>query len=103
MMILAVQLLQAKEWKSIGQYRRHRGTDELAATDWLKKDRKRNTLRWHATNLYNLSQDSGYIHYNTFAQKRDFYKWMDDNRFERGHEVKWEGWPLTQLMARFIS
>lgn len=81
----------AREWKSLRQYRNINGSDSIAQGHWLKKDRKRNTATWQAANQYNILTADGYAHYDNFSQKRDFYKWVDDYRYSKGHEVKWAG------------
>lgn len=81
----------AREWKSIRQYHKTTGIDTLGVHDWLRKDRKKETERWHTVNATNLNTTDGYIHYDNFSQKRDFYKWIDDYRYSKGHEVKWAG------------
>lgn len=83
--------VQAREWKSLKQCSVQTGKDSLAAGDWLRKDRRKNTHKWQVANRYNLLQSDGYKEYTTFGQKRDFYKWIDDTRFAQGHEVKWAG------------
>lgn len=80
-----------REWKSLRQYNKEHNSSTLAEGHWLKKDRKKDTHAWHAANKYNLLRKDGYSEYSTFSQKRDFYKWLDDTRFAKGHEVKWAG------------
>lgn len=90
-MLLCFFSSQAREWKTMKQLQRETGRDSLQQGEWTKRDRKKNTHRWQAANKYNLQQEDGYRQYENFSQKRDFYKWMDDTRFAKGHEVKWAG------------
>ena len=47
----------AKEWKSIKEYQKATNSITLEATDWLKSDRKKNTIVWQNANIYNITYD----------------------------------------------
>ena len=90
-LLLTALSINAREWRNMRKYRQTTGTTTLAAGEWLRKDRKHNTAIWLSANTYNILTADGHTHYTTFAQKRDFYKWVDDERHKHGHEVKWAG------------
>lgn len=90
-LLLTASSSDAREWRTIRKYERSKGTSILTEGDWLKKDRKRNTEAWKQANRYNIKAADGYTHYTSFAQKRDFYKWVDAETHQQGHEVKWAG------------
>lgn len=94
---LCVSLLgHSKEWKSLKAYKKATTLQELSASDWLKHDRKKNTLVWQKANDYNLNANLP-NEYNTISQRRDFYKWLNSTLKTKGHEVIWPA------MAYFIS
>jgi len=89
-------LAHGKEWKSLRAYKKATQKEKLAPSDWLKKDRKQNTIVWQKANAYNLSKDL-YTEYTTIIQRRDFYNWLYTDLKQKGHEVLWPA------MAYFIS
>jgi len=88
--------LYAKEWKNIKSYRELTKNEELAASDWLKSDRKNNNIIWKNANSFNLNNNLP-KEYLTIKQRRDFYKWIYFELKQKGHEVVWP------TMAYFIS
>lgn len=92
---------QAQEWKNIRQFRKRTGKLELDSSAWLKQDRKQNSKTWQLANLYNLKQKSGYTHYKSIRQVRDFYKWFDAERKKIGHETTLAG--VAAIVANQLS
>ncbi|WP_240640222.1 Insecticidal toxin complex protein [Mangrovimonas spongiae] len=86
----------AKEWKSLHQYQKETGEIELSLSDWLKKDRVKNTVVWQEANAHNLTHNL-YNEYQTIRERRDFYLWYYKEIDAKGHEVVWP------KMAHFIS
>ncbi|WP_027419249.1 hypothetical protein [Crocinitomix catalasitica] len=91
----------AQEWDNLKTYQKTTGNETLKAGHWLKKDRKKGSEIWQAANLYNLQSDSGFHKYQSIAEIRDFYRWFDVIRIERGHEVKWIG--LAAIAAKQLA
>jgi len=89
-------IAHCKEWKSLKAYKKVTHKDSLSPSDWLKKDRKQNTIVWQKANAYNLSKNL-YKEYETIIQRRDFYSWIHSDLKQKGHEVLWPA------MAYFIS
>lgn len=83
--------LSAQEYKSSKNYQKETGNNTLKDGAWIKKDRKQNNKRWANANLYNLQIVNGHLKYSSIAQIRDFYRWFDKLRLERGDEIKWIG------------
>lgn len=88
--------LYGKEWKSIDSYRKLTNNLDLTASDWLKFDRKNNTIIWQNANKFNLN-NSLPKEYLSIVQRRDFYEWIYLELKQKGHEVEWP------TMAHFIS
>ena len=90
-MILIILLVfkssSAQEWKSLKAYQKNTGNKELSKGCWLKKDRKKQTDVWSDANIFNLSENKGNLKYSSISQIRDFYKWADQVRIKKGHEV----------------
>lgn len=86
----------AKEWSSLRCYQKQTGLSKLQPSDWLAKDRKKNTITWQQANLYNL-QNNQPQEYETIKQRRDFYEWLYKDLEEKGFEVMWP------KMAYYIS
>ncbi len=82
--------LSAQEWKNLRTYKNVTGKEVLEAGHWLKKDRKQNTEIWKNANAFHLSNLNSDI-YKTIKERRDFYKWFDEWRLEKGHEIEWVG------------
>ena len=78
----------AKEWKSIKEYQKATNSITLEATDWLKSDRKKNTIVWQNANTYNLTNDLP-VEYVNIQQRRDFYWWFYTEVSKKGHQVAW--------------
>jgi len=83
--------LQGQEYKSMRHYRALTGKDTLVDGVWLIKDRKLNTAVWQKANEYNLQLEKGHKKYTTISQIRDFYKWFDNYRIKKGHEIRYIG------------
>ena len=81
----------AQEWKSLKAYKKETGNSVLKEGQWLKKDRKKETLNWHKANLFHLANDTGFKNYTTICQIHDFYNWFDLEREKQGHEIEWIG------------
>lgn len=77
----------SQEWKNLNEYKKRTGQILLPPGNWCKKDRKRTTEVWNLANNYNLSVDTAYLKYKTIREKRDFYRWFDEERKKRGHEI----------------
>lgn len=107
--LLIVNITHASEWKNMKQYRARTNLDRLSESDWLKKDRKHNTQTWINANHYNINSTNGFTQYTKFAQKKDFYIWLDIEMRSRGHDVYWPGIAfivtkrLRYLDIRFIQ
>ena len=86
----------AKEWKSKRVYQNETNQTELLPSDWLKSDRLHNTDIWQNANSYNLIHNQP-LEYLNIKQRRDFYKWLNNNLQQKGHEVLWVA------MASYIS
>lgn len=91
-----IQIGYAKEWKNLKDYQSETGKIELQASDWLRKDRKNNSLVWQQANLYNL-QNNLPLEYQTIKERTDFYLWLFKSLEEKQMEVVWP------KMAYFIS
>lgn len=78
----------AKEWKSIKAYQKATNLFALKASDWLRSDRKKNTIVWQNANIYNLTNNlpSEYVN---IQQRRDFYWWFNTEVSKKGHQVVW--------------
>lgn len=87
---------EAKEWKNLKAYQKVSLNEKLPPSDWLKSDRKQNTLVWQNANTYNLTNNKP-EEYKTIIQRRDFYTWFNAQIKAKGHEVVWP------KMAYFIS
>jgi hypothetical protein len=85
--LLLINNLVAQEWRSLKVYQKETGNDSLANGCWLKKDRKRQTKVWENANIFNLSEKKGNLKYTSISQIRDFYKWADQVRIKKGHEI----------------
>lgn len=83
--------LSAQEWKNLRTYKNTTGNESLTAGHWLKKDRKRNTETWKAANQFHITKMNGAAAYKTIKQRRDFYRWFDEWRIGKGHEIEWVG------------
>jgi hypothetical protein len=90
LIIINVINLSAQEWKNLRTYKKSTGKEVLSNGNWLKKDRKRNTEIWQKANEYHLSNLNPAA-YTNIEQRRDFYKWFDEWRLEKGHEIEWVG------------
>ena len=88
--------LSAKEWKSLRVYKNETQQELLPPSDWLKRDRTRNTLVWQEANVFNLKNNLPQ-EYKSISQRRDFYKWFMNELKKKKHEVVWV------KMAHFIS
>jgi len=86
----------AKEYKSLKSYQKETNKSTLQPQDWLKSDRKHNTLVWMNANRHNLLNNNPQ-EYQTLKQRKDFFDWMDAELNAKGHEVVWP------RMAYFIS
>ncbi len=80
--------IHGKEWSSLRNYQKATNNKALTASDWLKYDRKHNTLIWQKANTYNLKHNL-YQEYENIVQRRDFYRWMHFKLQSKGHEVVW--------------
>lgn len=80
--------IQAKEWRSLKCYKKETQLETLSASDWLKKDRTKNTIVWQKANVYNLSNNLPQ-EYETIKQRRDFYLWYSAEIAKKGHYVTW--------------
>ncbi|WP_194767956.1 Insecticidal toxin complex protein [Tamlana sp. I1] len=86
----------AMEWPSLNAFKKANGHGVLSASDWLKSDRKHNTIVWQHANVYNLEHNRP-LEYKTIKQRRDFYMWYYTAMDNKGCEVVWP------KMAHFIS
>lgn len=96
LIILVHSSLFAKEWNSLSVYQSTTGNTELSVSDWLRKDRVRNTAKWQNANRHNLAHNLS-NEYQTMVQRRDFYAWLYLELDKKGHDLAWIG------MAYFIS
>jgi hypothetical protein len=87
--LMNINLAFTQEWKSLKSYQKETGNSFLWDGCWLKKDRKRQTVRWKQANKYNLNIENGNKKYKSISQIRDFYIWFDEERIKQGHEIKW--------------
>ncbi|MFV0572921.1 MAG: Insecticidal toxin complex protein [Xanthomarina gelatinilytica] len=94
--MLVLHSVQAKEWKNLKTYQSQTGNRELQASDWLRKDRKNNSLVWQQANVYNLKHNLS-SEYQTIKQRTDFYLWLNKALNEKNMDVVWP------KMAHFIS
>lgn len=90
------QFALAKEWTCFKDFQKTTGNLELPTSDWLKSDRKHNTLKWEQANAYNLEHGL-FGEYTSIQQRTDFYQWLYEALDKKGHEVVWP------KMAHFIS
>ncbi|AUP78076.1 Insecticidal toxin complex protein [Flavivirga eckloniae] len=88
--------VSAKEWKSLRVYQKETQREKLLPSDWLKRDRIKNTLVWQEANVFNLKNNLS-REYKNISQRRDFYKWFFYELNKKGHDVVWV------QMAYFIS
>jgi len=88
--------LYAKEWKSLRVYQKTTQQEVLLPSDWLRSDRVHNTIVWQQANRYNLNNNLP-KEYERIIERRDFYKWLNDELHMQGHEVVWPS------MSYFIS
>lgn len=95
-LLLCYGNVQAKEWASLKCYKKATQLDILSASDWLKKDRKQNTIVWQQANIYNLSNNLPQ-EYVTIKQRRDFYAWYSVEIKKKEHHVSWP------IMAYYIN
>ncbi|MFD2541890.1 Insecticidal toxin complex protein [Lacinutrix gracilariae] len=86
----------SKEWKTLQHYKEVTNKNTLATQDWLRADRKQNTIVWQKANIFNL-QNNIPQEYQSIQQRRDFYAWYYQELDKKGHEVVWP------KMAHFIS
>lgn len=86
----------AKEWKSLKHFQKETQKKALSSSDWLKKDRLKNTLTWQNANHYNLNNTLSKEYIN-IVQRRDFYFWLYTELEKKGHDILWV------KMAHFIS
>lgn len=86
----------ASEWPSLKAYQKQTGRTELTSSDWLKSDRKNNTIVWQQANAYNLENQLP-EEYQSIPERRDFYEWYYKSMEAKGHEVIWP------KMAHYIS
>jgi len=86
----------SKEYQSLKSYQEESGKNQLGPSDWLRKDRKSNSLVWQQANIYNLQHNLP-LEYQTIQQRTDFYLWLYNSLDERNLQVVWP------KMAYFIS
>lgn len=86
----------ASEWPSLKAYQKQTGRTELTSSDWLKSDRKNNTIVWQQANAYNL-ENLLPKEYQSIPERRDFYEWYYKSMETKGHQVVWP------KMAHYIS
>jgi len=87
-LICGLNTLHAKEWRSLNSYQKKTNKKVLSPSDWLKFDRKHNTIIWQKANMYNLKHNL-YQEYENIIQRRDFYRWVHYELKRKGHEVLW--------------
>lgn len=85
--LLNSNFVLAQEWKNFRSYQKETGYSSLQEGCWLKKDRKKQTVVWQQSNLFNLSVKNGNLKYHTISQIRDYYLWFDSERKKQGHEI----------------
>lgn len=90
-LFINTNLAFAQEWKNLKIYQKETKNEILKDGFWLKKDRKKQTSVWCQANSYNLNIENGNKKYQTISEIRDFYLWFDNERIQRGHEIKWIG------------
>jgi len=95
-MLYCFNIGHCKEWKSIKAYQKVTNKDSLSPSDWLRSDRKQNTLVWKAANSHNLKANLP-AEYLTIKQRRDFYYWLHQDLKSKGHQVLWPS------IAYFVS
>lgn len=78
----------SQEWKTIKAYQKETGNLVLAEGNWLKKDRKKQTIIWKNSNEFNLIRND-YNKYETIDQIRDFYLFAQKEIALKGHEINW--------------
>lgn len=88
--------LYAKEWKSFRVYQKTTHKENLLPSDWLKSDRINNSDTWKLANFFNLESNLPQ-EYQSIAERRDFYKWVNNEVEKQGHKVVWF------QMVHFIS
>lgn len=86
----------SKEYKNLKDYQTKSGNLDLKASDWLRKDRKNNTLVWQEANIYNLENNLP-LEYQTIKQRTSFYLWLFKTLDKKHMRVVWP------KMAYFIS
>lgn len=96
LLFLVFEISNAKEWRCLRIYQKETGKTSLGPSDWLKKDRNRNSEVWQKANLYNLKNNLPF-EYQTIKQRSDFYHWYIQEIKTKGHEVLWPE------MSHFIS
>jgi len=96
LMLVCFNNSYCKEWKNLKQYQKTTQKKHLSPSDWLKLDRKQNTLVWQNANRFNLQANKP-EEYLTIIQRRDFYYWLHITLKSKGHEVLWPA------MGYFIS
>lgn len=96
--LLIANIAYAQEWRNMMQYKQVIGKQKLEPGHWLKSDRINNTATWREANKYNLIKQDCHRKYTNFAQKRDFYRWVDNTRKTKGHEVMWAG--VAELVTK---
>lgn len=95
-LIIFNNFLFAKEWKSLKHFQNTTQKQTLSASNWLKKDRLKNTITWQKANDYNLINNLS-EEYTSIEQRSHFYYWLFSELDKKGHEVLWV------KMAHFIS
>ncbi|MCX7547516.1 Insecticidal toxin complex protein [Xanthomarina sp. F1114] len=95
-LVVISSIAYSKEYKNLKEYQEISGNAQLAPSDWLCKDRKKNTLVWQQANIYNLENNRP-LEYQTIQQRTDFYLWLFKTLDKKEQEVVWP------KMAYFIS
>ncbi|WP_308992146.1 Insecticidal toxin complex protein [Mariniflexile litorale] len=90
----------AKEWKSLKIYHKTTHKENLLASDWLKSDRTNNTDVWKLANSFNLENNLSQ-EYNSFSERKDFYKWVQTEVEKKGHQVVW--FKMVYFISRKLS
>lgn len=88
--------VSAKEWRNLKEFKQRTKKQNLSPSDWLKSDRRKNTLVWQNANKYNLNNNLPQ-EYARIIERKDFYKWLYKELNKQGHEVVWV------KMAYYIS
>lgn len=78
----------SQEWKNLKAYQKETSNTVLKDGCWLKKDRKKQTIKWKNANAFNLATNE-YQKYKTINQIRDFYLFAQEEIALKGHEVHW--------------